>query len=138
MKSRKDSITLGLLVSVAAASIASSAALAGNAKGKPFVALQDQIVEVQGAVSTIQGQLQEIIGDVESLESRLTASEGAIDDLTDENEYLTVLAQSNLSSIEEIQTEIGALEDQITALSADAEANAEHIGALRQTITTLQ
>jgi hypothetical protein len=90
-------------------------AIAGPAKGKPFVALQDQIVEVEGAISSLSDQVEILIGDVDSIEARMSASETAIQDLQNQIDSLNALIIGNYTTIDDVNAAIDALSADMTA-----------------------
>jgi hypothetical protein len=90
-------------------------AIAGPAKGKPFVALQDQIVEVEGAISSLSDQVEILIGDVDSIEARMSASENAIQDLQNQIHSLNALITGNYTTIDDVNAAIDALSADMTA-----------------------
>ncbi len=112
-------------------SIFSTGVHAYQAKGKPFVALQDQIVEVQGAVTTLEDQVTELIGRVDSIAERLTATELAIVDLENENDALNTLIMGAYTSIDDLYFEI-------ETLSEDTSANASLIASLQSAIASIE
>jgi len=104
---------------------------AANAKGKPFVALQDQIVEVQGAVTTLEDQVEDLIGRVDSIAQRLVATESAISELNEENDSLNTLIMGAYTSIEDIYLQIDYLND-------DLILNSSLISALQGAIASIE
>ncbi len=105
--------------------------IAGVAKGKPFVALAGQIVEVQGAVVTLEDQMADLIGQVDSIEGRLSANEQAIAELTIESAQLSALISGAYTSIEEINTEI-------VALSLNMAENSDLIASLQAALVSVE
>lgn len=95
--------------------LSSPAIAAGNGSspnGKPFVAINDQIIEAKGAISSIEDQLDGLIGQVDSIDARLSASELAVDNLYLENDMLQAMVDQNA-------TDIGAIETGSLARDAD-------------------
>lgn len=124
--------TIGVtLVVFTSTSFMPTTALAGNAKGKPFVALEGKIVEVQGAISTLEDQVSELIGQVNTIEARLVANEQAISDLNVENEALNILIAGAYTSLDDINLEI-------SALSVNFDTNAGLISTLQSTVASIE
>lgn len=121
-------ITLG--AAVIGATPAFAAGNGTSPKGKPFVALQDQVVEVQGAVSSLQDQLDLLVARVDNVEQRVDANAAAIVNLQSQNDALSALVNQNLSDIAAINAEITYLNDQNTQMRADIAANQGDIAAL--------
>lgn len=120
-----------LVLSVAIAATFSTSAFSANSQGKPFIAINEQIVEVQGAVSTLEDQVAELIGKVDSIEERLSANEKAIVDLMDKNDALESLIAGAYTSISDIEGEI-------SVLSGAMDTNAGLISSLQSAIISIQ
>ena len=105
-----------------------------NPKGKPFIAINDQIIEVEGAISSLQEQVDLLVGRVDSIGERVTANEGAIATLQSQNVTLNTLVQQSLSDIASIDTKILLLQGANTDLEAMIAANSGDILALRSDI----
>jgi len=118
-----------------------------NPKGKPFVALNGEIVAVQGAISSLEEQVEILVGRVDSIEQRLTADENAILTLQDQNQALQALVGQNLTDIAAIQNEISVLQAQnvylqsliasgsgSTTLQSEIDANSALIASLQNAI----
>lgn len=142
MKSIKDQsnyrsgfLCMGITVAVLAnASLAMAAGNGSSPKGQPFIAINDQIVVVQGAVSSLQDQMDDLVADVDSIEGRVGANEDAIADLEEVDDYLAMLIAMNATDIESINIEIAALQaesgDNATAISTLQSAVASVEGGL--------
>lgn len=119
----------GLLLvfaSLVCVSFYSQSVQAGNfPKGKPFVALNDQVVEVKGSISSLEEQIDILVGRVDSIEQRVTANEAAILKLGNQNAALQTLITSALTSIEDINAEISLLQNDNENLKAQMAALAE-------------
>lgn len=126
-----------------------SAHAAGNGNtpnGKPFVAINNQIVEVEGAISSLQDQIDLLVARVDTVEQRVTANENAITELQAQNDALDLLVQQNLSDIASIEVQISLLQQanadlqaQITANSGDNIATLQsEVAANSALIATLQ
>ena len=139
-----------VLVTVLSTAIGITSAHAGvngnkHLKGKPFVAIDNQIVEVLGAISSLQEQIDLLVETVDTVEQRVGANEDAISTLLAQNEALEVLVAKNLSDIESIHAEIMSLqqanadrEAQISANSGDIAALQSEVDANSALIATLQ
>lgn len=126
----KKSYLLSVILILATVALSTNA-IAGAAKGKPFVALEGQIVQVQGAVLNLQDQVNDLVGQVDSLEGRVTASELAIIDLRDQNNALDLLIVNAYTSVEDLYAEIDIL-------SADVIGNETLISTLQSTVATIE
>lgn len=98
--------------------------------GKPFVAIDNQIVEIQGAVSSLEDQVEELVGRVDSIEERVAANETAISDLENENGVLQTLINQNATDIASINTLITALQEENIGIKTDIANNAGDIAQL--------
>lgn len=137
-----------LVVAMSAAIGVTTVHAAGNGSGpngKPFVAIQGELVEVQGAVSSLQDQIDLLVARVDTVEQRVGANEVAIGTLQNQNTALTALVNQNLTDIASIQGEITALQQANTDLEAMIVANSGDIATLQGQvaanegmITTLQ
>ncbi|MBE9537069.1 MAG: hypothetical protein IMF07_07790 [Proteobacteria bacterium] len=126
-----SNILLSLLISAAL----SSTSFAGSSpKGKPFVAINDQIVEVNGAISSIEEQIEELVASVDTLEERVGANEQAITDLQDENAILETLVAENATDIATINALISDLQAENDQLAIDIAANTGDIATLQATV----
>jgi len=131
-----------------AVSLSASAFAAGNGsspKGKPFVEIQGQFVEVTEEINDIQAHIEGLVVQVDSLEDRVSANEDAIFGLEAKNvvieqQIADVVAQAatNSSDIQSALTQIVGLEGDIVALSADVATNAEAIAAAEAEIAELR
>lgn len=99
-------------------------------KGKPFIAINNQIVEVKNALSSMQEQIDVLVGEVASLDERLTASEAAISNLTAQNIAIQALIDNNFTSVNDIDAEIALLQTDIANLNTQIAALAENDPAL--------
>ena len=124
-------LAVAVIASATMMSVYSTTSSAGNAQGKPFVALEGQIIEVQGAISTLEEQVVELIGAVDSLEDRVTASKDAMGELLSENAFLNTLISGAYTGIDAINAEIDAL-------SSDVEANEGLITTLQAAIASIE
>lgn len=130
-----------LSVFLIATSLSTGALTAGNGstpKGKPFVAINGQIVEVNGAISNLQDQIDEIVVNVDTIEERVTANEDAVLLLQGINADLQLLIDNNISNIDDINTTVATLESDLLALQGDVENNADAITTYETLIASLQ
>lgn len=120
---------------------ASSGAVAGNGNGdspngKPFVTINEQIIEVQGAITSLEDQIDMVVGQVDTLEGRVTATEAAITTVESANASLQTLVNQNLSDIASIQGQISALEAENDSLQVMIIENGGDIETLEAQIAT--
>lgn len=119
-----------------------------NPKGKPFVAINNQIVEVKGSISSLQEQMDILVGRVDTVEERVTANEQAILDLNEQNMAIQVLLDNSLTNVGDINAEIALLQNDTANLNGQIAALAENdpafdalqseINANASMITTLE
>ncbi len=124
---------LFLAASLTAMGIAGANA-AGNGsspKGKPFVSINNQIVEVTGAISSLQDQIDLLVARVDTVEQRVGANEAAIASLQAQNAALQAMASQNASDIASINAAILQLQQANATLQA-------LIAATTGTVTQLQ
>lgn len=136
MKFSQKTCTLAIATSLSMSALA--AGNAQNTKTSPFVAIEDQIYEIKGEISSLQDQIDSIVADVDTIEQRLTADEDAIAILQTSNVSLQILVDNNISSIDDINTAIASLEADLLTLQEHVETNAEAIAAHEALITSLQ
>lgn len=95
--------------------------------GKPFVMINEQILEVEG---NLQQQIDDITDDVESIDDRINAIQTAISTLQNLSENLQALIDQGIaSSLEDIQAEIDFLTASNTALAQDVSVNTAELQA---------
>jgi peptidoglycan hydrolase CwlO-like protein len=94
-----------------------------NPKGKPFVELQGQIVEVQGEFSTLQDQIDSLVGRVNSVEEKIDANEAAILSLQSQNDDLQLQINNNAADVESCQAQIELLQAENANLQAQIDTN---------------
>jgi TolA-binding protein len=143
---RITNFLLCLSVATAIVALVATPAFSGsNPKGKPFITINDQIVEVEGAVSTLQDQIDLLVDRVDTVEGRVTANEDAILALEAQNVALEALVLQNVSDITTVEAIIVALQLANTDLQASISANSGDIVILQAEvdanaalITTLQ
>ncbi|WP_028864698.1 hypothetical protein [Psychromonas aquimarina] len=130
------SLLIKSVLAILLLTVSSSSALAGsNPKGKPFVAIQDQIVVVEGAISSLEEQVELLVAKVDTIEERVGANEVAITALENQNMALGLLVEQNISDITEIFTRIEMLEFDNVTLKDDILANAGNIDLLEAQIS---
>ena len=119
--------------------------LAGAAKGKPFVQLEGQIVEVQGEVSDIQDQVESLVAQVSTIDERIVANESAIATLetaNDQLEALVLTSSTDIASIQatiyDLQTETTILQQELTVAGADVSALEQQIAHNQALVVNLQ
>jgi peptidoglycan hydrolase CwlO-like protein len=126
-----------------------------NPKGKPFVAINDQIVEVKGSVSSLQEQIELLTGRVDTMEERLVADEAAVATVNAQIAAVQALVDNSLTNISDIQAEITLVQNDnanlnaqiaalavndpaIDALQAEVNANASMIATLEGSMLMVQ
>lgn len=75
------SVANGLMTVGLCATLSTTALAAGNGgspNGKPFIAIDNQIIEVNAGLIDLQSQIDTLIGVVGTIEERIAASEMAI------------------------------------------------------------
>ena len=132
-----SSVTKTAFVVVAALMLVPSAYAGGTPKGKPFVQLGNQIIELQGQLEqTIQEQAEQLTTvaataeKVNTLEGTVDSLEGRVLSLEDRVET----AEANLSLL---NTKATNQEDQIAQLISDALAHGVDILALQNSLVTI-
>lgn len=123
---------LSLLILSGVISSSVYAGQGGSPSGKPFISINDEIVEVQGAVSSLQDQIDLLVEDVNTLEGRAAANEGAIETLEIATQALQFLVDQNLTDISEVQSQISALETDNDALAEQIATNSGDIVFLQE------
>ncbi len=141
-----------LMVSIIIGLYISAGVLYAVPKGKPFVELQGQIVEVEGTVSTLKSQVDELLLSVDTLEGRVSSLDdniatinAAIEKVKSDNaavlaEMTTVLndAIAQNSAVADALQKINELHAQVQELMGSSTANAEAIADLYAQIGTLE
>jgi len=125
-------ITIGVCAALSTTALAGGNG--GSPNGKPFVVINEQIVEVTGAISSLQDQVELLIGRVDSTEQRISASETAAYDLHTNNAAMQALIDANTLSIDGINLVIADLQADIADLQADVAANIGDIADLQAQI----
>lgn len=137
-----------LVLSLSALIPCSAIAAGGSPKGKPFVEIQGQIVEVQGDISGLEAQLADALSRIESLEEKVTVIENHIVELEAkdtalETQIQDVVAQATANntdiallfqSVADINTQIELLRTDVDANGNLSQENADAIVALEAEI----
>ncbi|WP_019615456.1 hypothetical protein [Psychromonas ossibalaenae] len=130
------SLFIKSLLAILLLTASSSSALAGGKpKGKPFVAIQDQIVVVEGAISSLEEQVELLVAEVDTIEERVGANEMAVVTLQNQNMALGLLVEQNISDITEILSRIEMLEFENVTLKDDILANAGNLDLLEAQVS---
>lgn len=103
-------------------------------KGKPFVELAGQIMEVEGEVASISEQLEAVVGQVDSIEDRLDADEATLLDLTSQLSDLEAQLAATGNDIAALEAEIQVLQAENVAMQAAIAANTGDIAALQDAV----
>jgi peptidoglycan hydrolase CwlO-like protein len=135
--------TIGALIAVVivAVFISTEAYAAGEGsgktpKGKPFIQLQGQIIEVEAAVSTLQDQMDSIVAKVATIEERVTENEVTIASLEAQNAALQDQINANATDIASIQNQIAELTAANAGLQAQIDDNTGDIASLEAQMAT--
>ena len=126
----------------------SVAIVAGNGStpnGKPFVKINDQLIEVSGAVTSVQTQVDLLVTQVDTIEGRVVALETAVSDIEANNVMLEAMISQNTTDIASInqavldlQAENVILQAQVDANSGDIQTDQAQIAANSTQIASLQ
>ena len=131
-----------LIVCMMAVAFLSTSAYAGGGgkgktpKGKPFIELQGQIIEVEAAISTLQDQMDSIVAKVASIEERVTENEVTIASLEAQNVALQDQINANATDIASIQNQVANLSAENAILQAQIDANTGDIASLEAQVAT--
>jgi len=107
-KNQKLALSAILLTSLS--STVFSAANGNSPKGQPFIAMNEKIIEVEGAVNSLQNQINLLVGKADTIEERLDANQNAIATLNSNNAALELFASHGLVDASSIEVEIKALQ----------------------------
>lgn len=119
MKTIKLALTASITValfSVGVVSAASPPSKGSEPNGKPFVAINGQIIEVKGAISSIQDQINELVLRADTAEAQMANFQEAINTLIQQDADLKTLINQNTTDIATLNTIITDLEAQNVAL----------------------
>lgn len=105
-------------------------------RGKPFIELQGQIIEVQAEVSTLQDQVDSIVAKVDTLEERIVANADTILSLEEQNAVLQAQIDANATDLASLQTQVANLEAENADLQMLIDTNAGNIEDLQLQIDT--
>jgi peptidoglycan hydrolase CwlO-like protein len=138
---RNESIVVLMACIMAIVFLCTTAYAGGEGKGKtprgkPFVELQGQILEIEGEISTLKDQVDAITVKVATIEDKVAANTAAIIALEEENAALQARVDANAISIASIQAEIAALKADNAALQAQIDANVGDIESLQLQVNT--
>ena len=104
--------------------------LAGTPKGKPFIEIQGQIIEVQNDITSIEADLDAAVERIETNEGKIAYMENQITELQAKDLALgvqidAVMAQAyeNNLDIQALFSDLDAIDIQIAALRADVDVN---------------
>jgi predicted nucleic acid-binding Zn-ribbon protein len=112
-------IKLALAASITVALFSVGVVSAGNGStpnGKPFVAINGEIIEVKGAISSIQDQINELVLRADTAEAQMANFQEAINTLIQQDADLKTLINQNTTDIATLNTIITDLEAQNVAL----------------------
>lgn len=107
-------------------------------KGKPFVAIQGQLIEVKGEIQSVKGQIAEITASVSSISEAVQQTQTDISELQSTNELLQAQLAGLLINYENLMTQCSelvaaneALDLQLAALLETNDATQEQLDDLR-------
>ena len=132
MKNLLVNVLIVILSSTIGITAVHAAGKGGKRHGKRFVAIKNTLVEVQGAITSLQDQVDLLVARVDTVEQRVDANEDAITTLQSQNAALEALVQQNLTDSASIQAEIDALSRANTELQAQIDAFSVDIASLQQ------
>ncbi|MDC3344136.1 hypothetical protein OAW22_07920 [Pseudomonadales bacterium] len=137
--------TIALIYLLATSVSALAAASGSSPKGKPFVELQGQLVEVKEALNTFDQILEVVLGRVDSLEESVGALDAEVAFLESQNlvlEDLISLGDQRATSLEVrllgLQQDKEQLNDQVELLGAADDYLAAEIELIEKTIEAIQ
>jgi uncharacterized coiled-coil protein SlyX len=140
MKKIETMVALIAIVMVAAfistAAYAEPIGAGKTPKGKPFIQLQGQIIEVEAAISTLQDQMDSIVAKVATIEERVGENEITIASLEAQNAALQDQINANATDIMSIQNQIADLAADNAILQAQIDANTGDITSLEAQVAT--
>jgi peptidoglycan hydrolase CwlO-like protein len=108
----------------------------GTPKGRPFIELEGQILEVIGEVSTIQDQVDSLVENVSTIEEKIVVNENAIASLEEQNIALQAQVDSYETDIASLQAQIDNLAAENIILQQQIDANEGDIDSIQQQINT--
>jgi peptidoglycan hydrolase CwlO-like protein len=132
MKTRLILISWVLFICLATAP--AFGAKGGVPNGKPFIVIQDQIVEVEGAISDLSDQIADLVERADTMEGQIAANQVGIASLTTANADLQAQIDANATDIDSLQATVDALEADNIALQDQIDANGDADGALQALI----
>lgn len=131
MKNLLVNVLIVILSSTICITAVHAAGKGGKRHGKRLVAIKNTLVEVQGAITSLQDQMDLLVARVDTVEERVGANEDAIATLQNQNTALDALVQQNLTDVASIEAEIEALSQANVALQAQIDAYSGDIAALQ-------
>ena len=131
----KKSLPVTLLALCTLTTMATIDVTAGtNPNGKPFIQLQDQIIEVEGSVSTLSERVDLLVTRVDSMEEMIAANNTAIATLQNETEELQSQIDVLGTDVADLELSISDLELQNTDLEQQIADNSDDIELLQQQV----
>lgn len=106
--------------------------------GKPFIQINDQIVEVKSSIATLESQIEALFGKVTNLEDNVKAHELAIMLLRQQDTFLAGLIDANKNSIDGVLSEIDALKSRQVQLETAIATNGGDIEDLKIELTNVK
>ena len=109
----------------------------GLPKGRPFIELNDQIVEVRGILRTMEERFTGLLGRIEVIEHSVDRNSAAILALETESTILREVVENLTFGLETISDAQNTISLRIDALEAEIELNGDVLGILEQEIVSL-
>jgi len=103
-------------------------------KGKPFVKINEQLVEISGAITSLQDQVDLLVARVDTVEQRAAALEVAVADMEANNAVLEAMISQNATDITSVNQAISTLQADNAALQLQVDANDGDIQSANDTI----
>lgn len=113
----------GIIICVAIGNVTAVVADGSSPNGKPFVKINNELIEVTGAITSLQDQVDMLINRVDTVEERALSLETAVADIMANNIILETLISQNTTDISTIAQTITNLESDNQALLSQINDN---------------
>lgn len=136
MKTIKLALTASITVALFSVGVVSAAPPSKGSvlTAKPFIAINDQIIEVKGAISSLQDQINELVLRADTAEVQMANFQQAIDTLKQQDADLQTLINQNTTDIASLNTIITDLEAQNVALKTEIAASTGDVTDLQSQV----
>ena len=134
MKTIKLALAASITVALFSAEVVVSAGNGSTPNGKPFVAINGEIVEVKGVISSIQDQINELVLRADTAEAQMANFQEAINTLIQQDADLKTLINQNTTDIATLNTIITDLEAQNVALKTQIASEAGDVTNLQSQV----